>query len=304
MSAFVRAVFKPLLPVAVEAMRDVYVPSSSSVGVVSGGPARNPIGALNEWAQVGVRRSLRWGQPEGTGPPHSRSWSIELVVHKGDERVYRTGEGETVRAAKTECVDAPTVVSSRRRADSGTTFAGPQSSLAASSASLSRQPPCASVPYATALSLARAELTLFAASSSPLPPPADTFVPSIPSLSFVHPAVHHRYVFDGESCPELASRARFSCSITSSARAFAPPPVRGLSARLLSVCERARAAASRRSSLSCASLCSLTTSTGMAIGTYVHRQEAAAAQGKDEGQVASWMTVRSSSPLSSPRSLS
>ncbi|GAA5841938.1 hypothetical protein JCM9279_003162 [Rhodotorula babjevae] len=102
MSAFVREVFEPLLPVAVEAMRKVYAPSSSSIAVAPGEPMRNPVSALYEWAQAGPRRSLRWGEPAGTGPPHSRSWSVMLYVDDGHEHFVNVGEGETVKAAKTE----------------------------------------------------------------------------------------------------------------------------------------------------------------------------------------------------------
>ncbi|GAA5934750.1 hypothetical protein JCM3775_002047 [Rhodotorula graminis] len=100
MSAFVREVFKPLLPVAVEAMREVYVPPSAPVAVPYGGLVRNPVSALYEWTQRGARRSLSWGAPEGIGPPHCRTWSIQLCVKDGGESVYHEGVADTVKAAK------------------------------------------------------------------------------------------------------------------------------------------------------------------------------------------------------------
>ncbi|BGP49743.1 hypothetical protein JCM10450v2_005648 [Rhodotorula kratochvilovae] len=99
--AFVRGVYGPLLPVAVEAMRPLYAPAPS-------GPARPPpnyVGALHEWTQQApVRRGVVFGEASGVGPPHAREWAIECSVFSrgraGVPDVF-SGEGATVKEAKT-----------------------------------------------------------------------------------------------------------------------------------------------------------------------------------------------------------
>lgn len=48
-SRFVRRLFGPLLPVAVDALREVYQPSILSVDVDAISSTTHPIGAINEW---------------------------------------------------------------------------------------------------------------------------------------------------------------------------------------------------------------------------------------------------------------
>ncbi|GAA5900640.1 hypothetical protein JCM8208_000554 [Rhodotorula glutinis] len=100
MSAFVRKVYQPLLPIAVEAMRDVCAPAiahTSSPLVVG----RNPVAALHELVQAGILRRLEWGQAQSAGEGHCLSWTIELVVIVGVTPMRYSGDGTTLKVAKT-----------------------------------------------------------------------------------------------------------------------------------------------------------------------------------------------------------
>lgn len=85
-------------------MRVVYQQSQPQLDVGALPITLNPIGALNEWAQHGVKRSIHWGDSDGYGPPHCRTWSIKLVVKAGDDLYRQEGFGETLKKAKTTCM--------------------------------------------------------------------------------------------------------------------------------------------------------------------------------------------------------
>ncbi|GAA6053137.1 hypothetical protein JCM3770_002872 [Rhodotorula araucariae] len=108
--AFVRGVYRPLLAIAVEAVRPLYAVAPSYASAA--GPAKPPpnyVGALHEWTQEHPsRRRIVFGEAKHIGPDHARRWTIDCTVRgsglSADGKAF-SGEGATVKEAKSAAAE-------------------------------------------------------------------------------------------------------------------------------------------------------------------------------------------------------
>ncbi|BGP25987.1 ribonuclease III [Rhodotorula toruloides] len=102
---FVRAIYLPLLPATVEALRPLFVTVSSMIGAV------NYVGRLMEWqTKKGCPgRSVQFKQGQRSGDvPHNLSWVVECAVSdiaSGMGGETFVGTGTTIAKAKNEAAE-------------------------------------------------------------------------------------------------------------------------------------------------------------------------------------------------------
>lgn len=104
MRTFIRAIYSPLLPATVEALRPLFVSVSSTNGAI------NYVGQLMEWSMKKgcPGRSVQFSQSQRSGNlPRNPSWVVECTVSDAASGIGGqtfVGTGTTIAKAKNEWV--------------------------------------------------------------------------------------------------------------------------------------------------------------------------------------------------------